>query len=515
MDRMHKKSALAGTSSLLLAASDLGTPLAWDRYERQLPLCGFTSSGLNCRRCLQGPCRINPFGDEPSQGVCGADRDQIAMETLFQLTLEGVLETARAQALCGEGGGQEFPDIASGLPPETRQRLASAGLLPVRITDLFRVQNAFFSHKGYLGETLRDLVRLSLIQHGLLSQAAAAKQSGSAPAPEAQGLNILMVGQAPAGLACALEAAGQKAGGRAVSLFTQGSLACPAGRPAADQGSPELLLGMKVDAVLVAPNAAWPSLEALASKYGIPVVLAKRGTSPETLAAEVVDLAAHRAQNAFYGSAAQAVQAAPADRLPEAPALRAAALAGRVKGVVLLFGEAGVKQTFFERTLASMEAALSEQAVVLLGGELAASAEALGAELATRQGERLAAFAAALAGDGLRPVFPFGSAVGLPAAAALLSALPLPAAVAVPECYRASTWTGALGLVSLGFPVQIGARLPFWGSPWLAQTLPAELQTLTGGRLLAGPSQPEPRAQGEELAACLRAQGGRTPRSAA
>src|SRR5512139_2590887 len=101
MERIHKKSALAEVSPLLLAAHDLGAELAWERYERQLPLCAFTSNGLNCRKCFQGPCRINPFGDEPSRGACGADRDQIVMETLFQATRDGALETAQSVALLG------------------------------------------------------------------------------------------------------------------------------------------------------------------------------------------------------------------------------------------------------------------------------------------------------------------------------------------------------------------------------------------------------------------------------
>src|SRR5512134_534516 len=154
MDGIHKKSALPETSPLLLAARDLGAELLWGRYEQQLPLCAFTSNGLNCRKCFQGPCRINPFGDEPSRGVCGADRDQIVMETLFQATLEGVLESARTLRRADSGGfEQALPDIAPDIPSRTVERLSAAGLLPVRRGDLFSVQNGFFSHRGYLSQT--------------------------------------------------------------------------------------------------------------------------------------------------------------------------------------------------------------------------------------------------------------------------------------------------------------------------------------------------------------------------
>lgn len=516
MERIHKKSALAETSPLLLAAHDLGAELAWERYEQQLPLCAFTSNGLNCRKCFQGPCRINPFGDEPSRGVCGADQDQIVMESLFQATLEGVLESARALALLGlAGADQELPDIASSLPADARQRLSTAGLLPVRKTDLFGVQNGFFSHKGYLGQTLRDLCRMGLIHYGLLNQAASAIAGGEGTAPDPQGINLLVVGQAPADLLQALERAGRKAGGKTVNLFSQGGHRLPAVRAAADHGSPELLLGMRVDALLVAPNAAWPSLETLAAKYAIPVILAGGGKSFDQTAAEAVGLASHRAQNAFYGAAARAIQAAPAGSgapLPRAPELRQAFQAGRIRGMAVLFGEAGVKQTFFERTLTLMEAALAEKALVFLGGDLGTEAEALRTELGKRQGGQLAAFAKALEADRLQPVSAFGSAVELPRVVSLLSALGerggrIPAVVAFPEFYRASIWADAVSLLSLGFTVQIGIRLPFWGSPWLAQTLPAEWKKLTGGTLLAAPTLPEARAQGEELASYFRAGG--------
>src|SRR5450756_3203562 len=44
----------------------------WDRADLMQPQCGFGESGLCCRICLQGPCRINPFGKEPQRGICGA-----------------------------------------------------------------------------------------------------------------------------------------------------------------------------------------------------------------------------------------------------------------------------------------------------------------------------------------------------------------------------------------------------------------------------------------------------------
>ncbi|HHY60842.1 MAG TPA: carbon monoxide dehydrogenase, partial [Clostridia bacterium] len=57
---------------LLRKAGKDNVETVWDRYEAQQPQCGFGSLGLCCRHCLQGPCRIDPFGEGPKTGICGA-----------------------------------------------------------------------------------------------------------------------------------------------------------------------------------------------------------------------------------------------------------------------------------------------------------------------------------------------------------------------------------------------------------------------------------------------------------
>jgi len=61
---------------MLGVAERLGVPTAWDRFESQQPQCDFGETGLYCRHCLQGPCRIDPLGIAgPTAGVCGATAD--------------------------------------------------------------------------------------------------------------------------------------------------------------------------------------------------------------------------------------------------------------------------------------------------------------------------------------------------------------------------------------------------------------------------------------------------------
>ncbi len=70
-----EKSIDSATLSVLKNADKSGIKTVWDRYEAQQPQCGFGETGLCCRNCMQGPCRISPFDDGPKLGVCGANAD--------------------------------------------------------------------------------------------------------------------------------------------------------------------------------------------------------------------------------------------------------------------------------------------------------------------------------------------------------------------------------------------------------------------------------------------------------
>lgn len=68
---------------LLEVTKELKIDTVWDRYEKQQPQCGFGETGLCCRHCLQGPCRIDPFGATgPKVGICGASADTIVARGL-------------------------------------------------------------------------------------------------------------------------------------------------------------------------------------------------------------------------------------------------------------------------------------------------------------------------------------------------------------------------------------------------------------------------------------------------
>jgi anaerobic carbon-monoxide dehydrogenase catalytic subunit len=89
MKTADQRSADPASIVMLSHAAREGLPVVWDRYEAQQPQCGFGQLGLCCRNCSMGPCRIDPFGSGPSEGICGATADTIAARNLVRMIAAG------------------------------------------------------------------------------------------------------------------------------------------------------------------------------------------------------------------------------------------------------------------------------------------------------------------------------------------------------------------------------------------------------------------------------------------
>ena len=74
---------------MLKKAEEDGVQTAWDRLKKQEPQCGYCELGVSCRICAMGPCRIDPFGEGPQLGVCGADADIIVARNLARMVAAG------------------------------------------------------------------------------------------------------------------------------------------------------------------------------------------------------------------------------------------------------------------------------------------------------------------------------------------------------------------------------------------------------------------------------------------
>ncbi|MBU7005373.1 anaerobic carbon-monoxide dehydrogenase catalytic subunit [Phosphitispora fastidiosa] len=77
------------SQQMLGKAEKEGIETVWDRLKAQEPQCGFGLLGICCRNCNMGPCRIDPFGDGPDRGVCGATADTIVARNLLRAIAAG------------------------------------------------------------------------------------------------------------------------------------------------------------------------------------------------------------------------------------------------------------------------------------------------------------------------------------------------------------------------------------------------------------------------------------------
>jgi carbon-monoxide dehydrogenase catalytic subunit len=109
-----KRSSDPAAQAMIKQMADQGIETAWDRLEQQEPQCGFGQLGLCCRICNMGPCRIDPFGEGPERGVCGADADTIIARNFLRAVAAG----ASAHSDHGRGVAHTFLAMARGEAPD-------------------------------------------------------------------------------------------------------------------------------------------------------------------------------------------------------------------------------------------------------------------------------------------------------------------------------------------------------------------------------------------------------------
>jgi anaerobic carbon-monoxide dehydrogenase catalytic subunit len=119
-DEIAKRSMDPASRTMLMHAHKTEMETAWDRLEKQQPQCGFGQLGVCCRNCNMGPCRIDPFGEGPSRGVCGATADTMVARGLLRAVAAGAAahsdharDAAHTLKLTAQGrsGGYEIKDV--------------------------------------------------------------------------------------------------------------------------------------------------------------------------------------------------------------------------------------------------------------------------------------------------------------------------------------------------------------------------------------------------------------------
>lgn len=103
MYTVQKKSGYEEAKPLLIQAFRDHHSLTWDRYDAMQPQDGFGRLGISCTECLDGPCRVNPFGDGDQATICGRDREDLVANFMLQKIYAGAEAMDSLAASFGAG----------------------------------------------------------------------------------------------------------------------------------------------------------------------------------------------------------------------------------------------------------------------------------------------------------------------------------------------------------------------------------------------------------------------------
>lgn len=151
MRPVDERSVDPAAKKLLQRAAENKEQLSWDRWEQQQPHCGFGELGLCCRLCNMGPCRVDPFGEGPTVGVCGADANIIAARNLARQIAAG------SSAHSDHGRDVAHTLIMAARDPESDYRIAD----PAKLLRL--AQELGIKTEGRLMNAIAEEVGLTLL----------------------------------------------------------------------------------------------------------------------------------------------------------------------------------------------------------------------------------------------------------------------------------------------------------------------------------------------------------------
>lgn len=171
MESIQIKTVDPISQELLKSSYQRGLKLSWDRFERLQPQDGFLRIGLSCPYgCLQGPCRIDPFGRGPDRGLCGLDRDGMVAALLLRLALSGALEAMPEDKPVSE------PSWASSLKAAFSHALKNLGGDRISSKDIQKAAALLNRPMEPPERMITQALRLSLLTIGWLSKGPASRE---------------------------------------------------------------------------------------------------------------------------------------------------------------------------------------------------------------------------------------------------------------------------------------------------------------------------------------------------
>jgi len=164
METIHLKTVDPISQDLLRAAEHKGVQLNWERYERLQPQDGFLRLGLSCPYgCLQGPCRIDPFGRGSDRGLCGLDREGMASASLLRLAVQGALEIV-------DGCQTDGPGTKSSMTAAVIESLEKLGGSPVSMREMYQSAAMLSRPTASFEKIVQQAIRMGLFAVDRLSE---------------------------------------------------------------------------------------------------------------------------------------------------------------------------------------------------------------------------------------------------------------------------------------------------------------------------------------------------------
>ena len=166
METIHLKTVDPVSQELLRSAAQRGIELPWERYEKLQPQDGFLRLGLSCPfGCMQGPCRIDPFGRGAQKGICGLGRDEMAAGMLLRLCLQGAMD-ALGSAAASDG----VPEVqfSATLGKMVSLALSENGQADLSADDIVKASTMLGRSSFTCQELIAQAFRLSLLTLGFL-----------------------------------------------------------------------------------------------------------------------------------------------------------------------------------------------------------------------------------------------------------------------------------------------------------------------------------------------------------
>jgi carbon-monoxide dehydrogenase catalytic subunit len=520
MEFIQKKTADASVEHFLPKATESEISLVWDRYEGQLPECGFCETGLSCRDCLQGPCISHPFRDSDKAGICGKERDSLAVQSLLRLVLKGTMtyldrisdlvkaieskqikprnKTKTDQLLkevqsLFQGGGT---GLRKEMPRPLIQRWEELGIAPEGITrDLFKASQKLEGGMTDVEETLLWSFKSSLLAcmaHWLYGRLKKSVFGEPIPTKIEMNLgvlkretpNLLMVGYFSPVLKRKIAEVAEKNGVR-VSVVCSDPLLPPFHFPVAtNYGSQEIpCMTGAVDLIVAGDQWVNPSLERVAKEFEVSILSTeglKREKDPGRFARQIVEEAkkSFEFRRNIPRDIPEATEVAMMGFSPEsihAKKILGAVQKGQIRGIVAFSGSNNVKYTQDQEITVLAQEFLKNDILCIAKGEASVALAKHGflnpslrekycgkdlASVLSSLGEETPSVLDLGGGDDGSLIDFFLDTIRL--AKNDLKALPIVACY--PEANRSSEVAEAMWTVAMGIPTYFWPALPVTGS---------------------------------------------------